>query len=112
MGTTHGVPPERLETLHFAVGSRRLIARSRALPEIRPTLGFLESDFEDLVAVDACDDGEAWVRVREVLPRRRRNEEAGLPITCGSSSRSWASAITGRTGGTGRKARIINAGCN
>jgi hypothetical protein len=34
-------------------GSRRLIAWSRALPEIRRKLGFLESDFEDLVAVDA-----------------------------------------------------------
>ena len=99
MGATHGVRPERLETLHFAVGSRRLIARSRALPEIRPTLGFLESDFEDLVAVDACDDGEAWVRVREVLPRRRRNEEAGLPITCGWSSRSWASTRRVRSRG-------------
>ena len=53
--------PERLETLHFALGSRRLIAWSPALPEIGRKLWFLEGDFEDLVAVDECDDGEAWV---------------------------------------------------
>jgi hypothetical protein len=78
MGTTHGVRPERLETLHLAFGSGRLIAWSRALPEIRGKLGFLESDFEDLVAVDEFDDGEAWVPVRALLPRRRRNEEGRL----------------------------------
>jgi hypothetical protein len=72
MGTTHGVRPERLETLHLAFGSGRLIAWSRALPEIRGKLGFLESDFEDLV------DGEAWVPVRALLPRWRRNEEGRL----------------------------------
>lgn len=71
--------PERLETLHFAIGSRRLIACSRALSEIRRKLEFLEDDdFEDLVAVDGFNDGEAWVPVREVLYRRRRNEESRL----------------------------------
>jgi hypothetical protein len=60
MGATHGVRPERLETLHFAPGSRRLIAWSRALPEIGRKLGFLEGGFEDLVAVDECNDGKAW----------------------------------------------------
>ena len=52
MGATHGVRPERLETMHFA--------RS-ALPEIGRKLGFLEGHFEDPVAVGECDDGEAWV---------------------------------------------------
>ena len=53
---------ERLESLHYAQGSRRLIAWSRSLSEIRPKLGFLEDDeFDDLVAVGQFDDGEAWV---------------------------------------------------
>jgi len=32
-------------------------------------------DFDDLVAVDQFDDGEAWVPFREVLYRLHRNEE-------------------------------------
>ena len=77
MGTTHGVPPERLETLHFAVGSRRLIARSRALPEIRPKLGFLESDFE------------TWLLSTRVMMARRG---------CGSERCCLAGAATRRPG--------------
>jgi Replication protein len=74
--------PERLEALHYALDSRRPIARSRSLSEIRRKLGFLEDDdFDDLVALDEFDDGEAWVQ--EVLYRWRRNEEVGSPITCG-----------------------------
>jgi hypothetical protein len=60
MGATHGVRHERLETLHLALGSRRLFAWSRALREVGRKLGFLEGDF-DLVAVEERDDGEAWV---------------------------------------------------
>jgi hypothetical protein len=54
--------PERLETLHYALVRWRLIARSRSLSEIRRKLGFLEDvDFDDLVAVEASDNGEPWV---------------------------------------------------
>jgi hypothetical protein len=68
--------PERLETLHYALGSRRLIAWSRSLSEIRRKLGFLEDDdFDDLVAIDELDDSEGWVPVREARYRWRRNEE-------------------------------------
>jgi hypothetical protein len=65
--------PERLETLHYALGSRRLIGWSRSLSGIRRKLGFVEAeDFDDLVAVDEFDDGEAWVPFREVLYRCQR----------------------------------------
>jgi hypothetical protein len=61
------------ETLHCALGSRRLIGWSRSLSGIRRKLGFVEAEaFDDLVAVDEFDDGEAWV---PVLYRWRRNEE-------------------------------------
>jgi hypothetical protein len=64
--------PERLETLHYALGSRRLIGWSRSLSGIRRKLGFVEAeDFDDLVAID-FDDGEAWVPCREVLYRCQR----------------------------------------
>jgi hypothetical protein len=50
---------ERPETLHYALGSRRLIAWSRSLSEIRRKLGFLkDDDFDDLDCVDEFDDGE------------------------------------------------------
>jgi hypothetical protein len=61
---------ERLETLHYALGSRRLIAWSRSLSEIWRKLGFLEDD--DFV------DGETWMPYREVVYRWCRNEEGRL----------------------------------
>ena len=68
--------PERLETLHYALGSRRVIGWSRSLSGIRRKLGFVEvEDFDDLVAVDEFDDGKAWVPFQVVLYRWRRNEE-------------------------------------
>jgi len=68
--------PERLETLHYVLGSRRVIGWSRSLSGIRRKLGFVEvEDFDDLVAVDEFDDGKAWVPFQEVLYRWRRNEE-------------------------------------
>jgi hypothetical protein len=72
--------PERLETLHDALASRRLVAWSRSLSAIRRKLGFVKDDNvpEDLVDVGEDDDTDAWVPFREVQYRWRRNERGRM----------------------------------
>jgi hypothetical protein len=54
------------------------------LSEIRRKLGFLEDDedFDDLVAIDELDDGEARVAVPRVCTAGGATTKADLPITC------------------------------
>jgi hypothetical protein len=83
--------PARLETLHYALGSRRLVAWSRSLSVIRRKLGFLTDDddqSEDLIDVGEDYEPEAWVPFREVLYRWRRNEEGKLAYYL------WTSKVT------------------
>jgi plasmid rolling circle replication initiator protein Rep len=66
--------PDRLETLHYALGSRRLVAWSRSLSEIRRRLGFLDEDEDgDLVSVGDDDEAPAWAPFREVVYRWSRS---------------------------------------
>jgi len=57
---------EVLETLHYGHASRRMIAWSRSLSQIRKELGFLDAEeqSEDLIDVGEEEDGEAWKVVR------------------------------------------------
>jgi hypothetical protein len=66
-----------LETLHYGLASRRMIAWSRSLSAIRRQLGFLDNDegSEDLVDVGEEDDGAVWKVVRVLTYRWRRTEE-------------------------------------
>jgi plasmid rolling circle replication initiator protein Rep len=73
--------PDRLAALHYALGSRRLVAWSRSLSEIRRRLGFLDEDEDedgDLVSVGDDDEAPAWVPFREVVYRWRRTEEGRM----------------------------------
>jgi len=73
-GLPGGAIPSGLKRSTTRSAAGRLIGRSRSLSGIQRKLGFMEAeDFDDLVAVDEFDDGEAWVPFREVLNRWRRN---------------------------------------
>jgi hypothetical protein len=74
-GLPGGAIPSGLKRSTTRSAAGRLIGRSRSLSGIRRKLGFVEAeDFDDLVApVHEFDDGEAWVPLREVLNRWRRN---------------------------------------
>jgi hypothetical protein len=75
---------DRLKVLHYALGSRRLIAWSRSLSVIRHELAFLKEDGteeEDLIDVGEEDDGQGWVAFREVVYRWRRTEEGRMAYT-------------------------------
>jgi hypothetical protein len=61
-----------LETLHYGLASRRMIAWSRSLSEIRRRLGFLElKEGEELIDVGDEDDGLEWEPVRILTYRWR-----------------------------------------
>jgi hypothetical protein len=66
-----------LETLHYGLASRRMIAWSRSLSQIRKELGFLDAEeqSEDLIDVGEDEDGEVWKVVRVVTYRWSRNKE-------------------------------------
>jgi hypothetical protein len=66
-----------LETLHYGLASRRMIAWSRSLSPIRKQLGFLDTEdqSEDLVDVGDDDDGLEWKVVKILTYRWSRNKE-------------------------------------
>ena len=68
---------EVLETLHYGLASRRMIAWSRSLSEIRKELGFLgaEEQTEDLIDVGEDEDGEVWKVIRVLTYRWSPNKE-------------------------------------
>ena len=75
---------ERPETLHDPLGSRRLIAWSRSLSEIRRKLGFLkDDDFDNLGCVDEFDDGEC-----DRWSCRQEGGTWGGPVTAGAVERA------------------------
>jgi hypothetical protein len=78
--------PERLETVHYALGSRHLVAWSRSLSNICRKHGFLKEDgddFEDLVDVGQDDDEQGWVPFRQVQYRWVAVSKVTWPISCG-----------------------------
>jgi len=68
---------EVLETLHYGLASRQMIAWSRSLSEIRKELGFLgaEEQTEDLIDVGEDEDGEVWKVIRVLTYRWSPNKE-------------------------------------
>jgi hypothetical protein len=61
-----------LETLHYGLASRRMIAWSHSLSAIRKQLKILDDDgeaAEDLIDVGEEDDGEVWVIARTLTYR-------------------------------------------
>jgi hypothetical protein len=67
---------EVLETLHYGLANRRMIAWSRSLSPIRKSLGFLDDEAsEDLVDVGEEDDGVVWKCRRVLSYRWSRNAE-------------------------------------
>src|SRR5215471_5576076 len=69
---------EVLETLHYGLANRRMIAWSRSLSAIRKELGFLDGDdqSEDLVDVGDDDDGLEW-KVVKILTYRWSRKRKG-----------------------------------
>jgi hypothetical protein len=66
-----------LETLHYGLAARRMIAWSRPLSPIRKALGFLDTEdqSEDLVDVGEDDDGLEWKVVKVLTYRWSCNKE-------------------------------------
>ena len=66
-----------LETLHYGLASRRMIAWSRSLSRIRKELGFLDAEeqSEDLIDVGEDEDGEVWKVVRVLTYRWSRTKQ-------------------------------------
>ena len=66
-----------LETLHYGLASRRMIAWSMSLSQIRKELGFLDAEeqSEDLIDVGEDEDGEVWKVVRVLTYRWSRSRE-------------------------------------
>src|SRR5215470_16661071 len=62
---------EVLETLHYGLASRRMIAWSRSLSRIRKMLGFLDAEeqSENFSDVGEDEDGEVWKVVRVLTYR-------------------------------------------
>lgn len=68
---------DRLETLHYRLAHRRMIAWSRSLSDTRRRLGFLDEDeaSEDLVDVGPDENGYEWVPVRVLGYRWTRGDD-------------------------------------
>ena len=77
---------EVLETLHYGLANRRMIAWSRSLSAIRKELGFLDGDdqSEDLVDVGDDDDGLEW-KVVKILTYRWSRKRKGFGHTVSGS---------------------------
>jgi hypothetical protein len=88
---------------HFALGSRRLIAWSRALPEIRRSGSWKATS-------------KTWLLSTSVMIARRgcrpRGAASPAPNNQLLNGLGPTSAITRRTSGARRKARIMSASCN
>jgi hypothetical protein len=65
-----------LETLHYGLASRRMIAWSRSLSRIRKELGFLDAEEQSEDLIDAGEeDGEVWKVVRVLTYRWSHTKE-------------------------------------
>ena len=75
--------PERLETLHYVLGSRRVIGWSRSLSGIRRKLGFVERTSTIWLPSTNLTTARRGCRSKRFCTAGAATRRAGSPITCG-----------------------------